>query len=153
MGDARGMLGLSRLNNRGSNGPDDVMDYQLRINADESGWLAQREPNEENAFYWCEKAAVEHELSEAEFLLGWYYEIGLGVPRDYSKAQWYYKKAASKGNGMAIKRLLNQENSVSKQQHDLIKNTNVISKNYLDHHQSKNITTTKRRESQQCSIM
>ncbi|KAI8089374.1 uncharacterized protein BX664DRAFT_263346, partial [Halteromyces radiatus] len=103
--DAQGMLGLSRLNNRGSHGPTDDKDLQQkRIFSDESGWLAQREPNEESAFYWCQKAA-DLELSEAEFLLGWYYEIGLGTPRDLEKAQWYYHKAAMKGNEEAYQRL------------------------------------------------
>ncbi|KAI9300050.1 hypothetical protein BJ944DRAFT_244572 [Cunninghamella echinulata] len=153
-GDPRGMVGLSRLNNKGSNGPDDDMDYQLRMNEDESGWLAQREPNEENAFYWCEKAAVQHELDEAEFLLGWYYEIGLGVPRDYAKAQWYYKKAASKGNDHALKRLLLQDNSVSKQQHDFIgsgkKNIVTTTTTTMD---GLTPTKTKGKDSQQCYIM
>ncbi|CAO3638859.1 unnamed protein product [Cunninghamella echinulata] len=152
-GDPRGMVGLSRLNNKGSNGPDDDMDFQLRMNRDESGWLVQREPNEENAFYWCEKAAVEHELDEAEFLLGWYYEIGLGVPRDYAKAQWYYKKAASKGNDHALKRLLLQDNSVSKQQHDFIgnaKKTITTTNTTMD---GLSPTKTKGKDSQQCYIM
>jgi TPR repeat protein len=66
-GDAQGMVGLSRLNNRGLHGPGD--DTQRRIALDESGWLAQREPNEESAFYWCQ-AAAEQDSPEGEFLLG-----------------------------------------------------------------------------------
>ncbi|SAL96697.1 hypothetical protein [Absidia glauca] len=38
-GDAQGMVGLSRLNNRGLHGPGD--DTQRRLALDESGWLAQ----------------------------------------------------------------------------------------------------------------
>ncbi|KAI8060041.1 hypothetical protein BC940DRAFT_312843 [Gongronella butleri] len=95
-GDHRGMLGLSRLNNCGCHGPNDK-DIQHRIDADTSGWLAAREPNEESAFYWCERAADEGQLPDAHFLLAWYYEVGLGVPRDGDKANWYYHKAARQG--------------------------------------------------------
>lgn len=68
-GDAQGMVGLSRLNNRGYYGPNDDKDFQQKLVQDESGWLAQRVPDEESAFYWCQKAAHQ-ELPEAEFLLG-----------------------------------------------------------------------------------
>ncbi|KAI8339053.1 hypothetical protein BC941DRAFT_501366 [Chlamydoabsidia padenii] len=101
-GDPQGMVGLSRLNNRGCHGPNDPI--QPKLAQDESGWLAQREPNEETAFYWCQKAA-DQESPEAEFLLGWYYEIGLGTPRDHEKAKWYYQKAAAAGNQDAQDRL------------------------------------------------
>ncbi|CAO3587839.1 unnamed protein product [Absidia cylindrospora] len=134
-GDAQGMIGLSRLNNRGVYGPGDDKDAFLqRLTLDESGWLAQRQPNEEKAFYWCQKAA-DQELPEAQFLLGWYYEIGLGTPRDHEKSQWHYLQAATNGNQDAKQRL--------------VKDTTTGTP--APHHQP--TTSTSKKESQQCALM
>lgn len=32
------------------------------------------------------------------FFFSWYYEIGIGVPRDFQQAHYYYAKACKKGN-------------------------------------------------------
>jgi TPR repeat protein len=70
-GDARAMLGLSRLYNKGSHGStdSDKASYKRRVAEDESGWLVQWDPDEELAFSWCRNAA-DQGLAEAEILLG-----------------------------------------------------------------------------------
>ncbi|ORZ21189.1 hypothetical protein BCR42DRAFT_448058 [Absidia repens] len=137
-GDAQGMIGLSRLNNRGVYGPDDEKDAFLqKLALDESGWLAQRQPNEEKAFYWCQKAA-DQELPEAQFLLGWYYEIGLGTPRDHEKSQWYYLQAATNGNQDANQRLLKDSSTGTPVSH---------------HPTTKPTASTSKKDSPQCALM
>ncbi|KAL0073571.1 hypothetical protein F4703DRAFT_1745939 [Phycomyces blakesleeanus] len=108
------MLGLSCLANQGNRGPGDN-DLHGRLGRDTSGWLATTPPNEDTAFYWCQLAAKK-QYPEAMFLLGWYYEAGIGVLRDYDLAQAYYQKAAKKGHEGARIRLL-KTNSVTRQQH------------------------------------
>ncbi|KAI9007492.1 hypothetical protein CLU79DRAFT_778594, partial [Phycomyces nitens] len=108
------MLGLSCLANQGNRGPGDV-DLHSRLNRDTSGWLATTPPNEDTAFYWCQLSAKK-QYPEAMFLLGWYYEAGIGVLRDYDFAQTYYQRATKKGHEGARIRLL-KTNSVTRQQH------------------------------------
>ncbi|KAF7730559.1 hypothetical protein EC973_001940 [Apophysomyces ossiformis] len=136
-GNAQAMLGLSRLYNRGSHGPNDE-DEDRRLIQDESGWLASAEPNEDEAFHWCQRAA-DTGLDDAWFLLGWYYEAGIGAPRDYEQAIAHYQKAAAKGHAGAEIRL-GKTNSVTRQQHEEGKRTTLRS-------------TDLRRDSQTCVIM
>ncbi|KAI9274673.1 hypothetical protein BDA99DRAFT_498207 [Phascolomyces articulosus] len=56
------------------------------------------------AFRWCQRAA-ERGLKEAEFTLGTYYEIGVGITIDYPRALEYFGKAASKGHVEAAGKL------------------------------------------------
>lgn len=62
------MLGLSRLYNGGSHGPDDH-DEMLRRANDGSGWLLSHPKDEDRSFYWCKRAA-QGGLPEALYLLG-----------------------------------------------------------------------------------
>ncbi|KAG0190511.1 hypothetical protein DFQ28_001950 [Apophysomyces sp. BC1034] len=114
-GNAQAMLGLSRLCNRGSHGPNDE-DEERRVAQDESGWIATTVRNEDEAFHWCQRAA-DAGLDDAWFLLGWYYEAGIGAPRDFEKAIAHYQKAAGKGHAGAEIRL-GKTNSVTRQQHE-----------------------------------
>ncbi|KAI8076798.1 uncharacterized protein BX664DRAFT_343948 [Halteromyces radiatus] len=99
------MLALSRLYNGGCHGPSD-QDEQSRLANDVSGWLQAHPKNEELSFYWCQRAAKSG-LPDALFLLGWYYEIGLGVPRDYQYSMDCYQEAANKGHKEAKARFRN----------------------------------------------
>ncbi|ORZ06879.1 hypothetical protein BCR42DRAFT_456217 [Absidia repens] len=109
------MLGLSRLYNGGCHGPNDN-DEHLRLTNDVSGWLVSTPKDEDQSFYWCQRAA-EDELPDALYLLGWYYEIGWGVPRNYPYSVECYQRAARKGQLDAMARLTNR-NSFTRQQHE-----------------------------------
>ncbi|KAG0277812.1 hypothetical protein BGZ95_005306 [Linnemannia exigua] len=75
-----------------------------------SGWyltghpqgLAQSEPL---AYEWASKAA-RRGWSKAEYTLGHYHEVGIGVPQDLQLAKQWYLKAAARGNERALLRLL-----------------------------------------------
>jgi hypothetical protein len=47
------------------------------------------------------RKAAEQGDAGAQFSLGWMYEIGKGVPQDYSEAAKWYRKAAEQGLGSA----------------------------------------------------
>ena len=66
LGDAEGMLGLSRLYNEDRHGPDDI---ENRMERDVSQWLIGLGRNEDASLLWCSRAA-EQGLDEAIFLLG-----------------------------------------------------------------------------------
>jgi TPR repeat protein len=120
-GNAKAMLGLCRLNNRGSHGPGD-QNEATRLENDVSGWLAGTPVNEDLAFSWCEKAAKAGNV-DALALLGWFYECGFGQPRDFGRAEKYYELAAEKGDLGAKSRLLKSNKSITKQQHEGITGT------------------------------
>lgn len=67
-GNAKAMLGLCRLHNRGNHGPGDNNEA-FRLENDVSGWLAATPVNEDVSFQWCEKAAKAG-LVDALALLG-----------------------------------------------------------------------------------
>jgi TPR repeat protein len=120
-GNSKAMLGLCRLNNRGSHGPGDQNEAH-RLENDVSGWLAATPVNEDLAFSWCDKAAKAGN-TDALALMGWFYECGFGAPRDFERAEKYYVMAAEKGDLGAKSRLLNTNRSITKQQHEGIKGT------------------------------
>ncbi|KAI9282544.1 hypothetical protein BY458DRAFT_496539 [Sporodiniella umbellata] len=91
------MLALSRIYNQGIQVPQEQIDEQkLLFEHDESQWTKTNTRDEDAAFHWCRMAAS-HRLPDAYYLLGWYYEMGMGVPRNYKQAYRYYHKA-SKAN-------------------------------------------------------
>jgi len=53
------------------------------------------------AVYSYRKAADQGD-ADAQFMLGWCYENGLGVERDYDQAQAWYQKAADQGHQFAM---------------------------------------------------
>ncbi|KAG0257301.1 hypothetical protein DFQ27_005207 [Actinomortierella ambigua] len=57
------------------------------------------------AYEWAHKAALRG-WSKAEYTLGHYHEVGIGVAPDLGLAQQWYLKAASRGNERALLRLL-----------------------------------------------
>ncbi|KAI7877253.1 HCP-like protein [Lichtheimia hyalospora FSU 10163] len=128
--DASAMLGLARLYNGGTHGPDDF-DEAWRCEHDVSRWLEVTGRNEDASFYWCQ-CASEQELVDALYLLGWYYETGFGTPKDHVRAQLYYQRAVNKGCTDAVARLKHLDTATSI---------------------TTGTTTHDRRDSQQCIIM
>ncbi|KAJ3112756.1 hypothetical protein HDU96_004210 [Phlyctochytrium bullatum] len=61
-------------------------------------------PNQEQAMYWCEKAA-EKDHCEAQFALGYFFEKGIGTLPNLDTAMDWYKKAAAGGSQRAKARL------------------------------------------------
>ncbi|KAG0241032.1 hypothetical protein BGX31_001492 [Mortierella sp. GBA43] len=75
-----------------------------------SGWYLTGHPqgllqSEPLAYEWASKAA-HRGWSKAEYTLGHYHEVGIGVPQDLDIAKQWYIKAASQGNERALLRLL-----------------------------------------------
>ncbi|KAF9203407.1 hypothetical protein BGZ49_006462, partial [Haplosporangium sp. Z 27] len=75
-----------------------------------SGWYLTGHPqglvqSEPLAYHWASKAARKG-WSKAEYTLGHYHEVGIGVAQDLGVAKQWYIKAASKGNERALLRLL-----------------------------------------------
>ncbi|KAF9116989.1 hypothetical protein BGX27_007043 [Mortierella sp. AM989] len=75
-----------------------------------SGWYLTGHPqgliqSEPLAYEWASKAA-RRGWSKAEYTLGHYHEVGIGVPQDLGVAKQWYLKAAAKGNERALLRLL-----------------------------------------------
>ncbi|KAI8891426.1 hypothetical protein K501DRAFT_205153 [Backusella circina FSU 941] len=103
--DAHAMLGLSRLCNHAAQAPPEQQEKQLlSFQNDESGWLKTHVRDPEAAFRWCRMAAYKH-LPEAYYLLGWYFENGIGIEQDYRQAQYYYSKASKGGYKDATSRI------------------------------------------------
>lgn len=59
--------------------------------------------NEERAFYLVQQAA-EQKLPRALYTLGYFYEGGIGIPKNVEMAFRYYNMAADQGNIVLIKR-------------------------------------------------
>lgn len=62
------------------------------------------ETSEEQAFAWAYRAAMAG-LPKAEYALGYFYEVGIGVAQDVHQAVPWYLKAAEHGEKRATKRL------------------------------------------------
>ncbi|CCH42933.1 Activator of C kinase protein 1 [Wickerhamomyces ciferrii] len=74
-----------------------------------SGWYLTGakgilEPNDKEAFLWARKSA-ESGFDKAEYALGYYYEVGLGVQADPELSRKFYLKAATQGHDKAIAKL------------------------------------------------
>ncbi|CAO3591323.1 unnamed protein product [Absidia cylindrospora] len=68
------------------------------------GWM---EPSDEQAFAWALRAtqASGGGLARAEYAVGYFYEVGIGIERNQTMALEYYQKAANHGEKRAIQRL------------------------------------------------
>ncbi|CEP10660.1 hypothetical protein [Parasitella parasitica] len=113
------MLGLSRICNQGVKVPaEQQMEQLANFEQDESRWTKNQPRDEDAAFKWCHSAAKQN-LADACYLLGWYYEISIGVPRDFAQAHYYYSKAVKKGNHKeAQNRIQLLESLVKEQKND-----------------------------------
>ncbi|KAG0372191.1 hypothetical protein BGX24_000584, partial [Mortierella sp. AD032] len=56
------------------------------------------------AYLWARKAA-DKGLARAEYAVGYYSEVGIGVKQDLEEARRWYLRSAAQGNGRAKKRL------------------------------------------------
>lgn len=74
--------------------------------------------NEQLAWTFAERAA-RHSVPTAEFAMGYYYEVGIGVAPDMEKCKEWYRKAAAQNNIDATERLaaLEHEEMLSRAQH------------------------------------
>ena len=84
--------------------------------------------NEQLAFKYAQDAA-EAGLPTGEFAMGYYYEIGIHVPKDTQEARRWYELAAEHGNKDARDRLesLNQSRTLTKQDHETTTLTRIKS--------------------------
>ncbi|EMR11441.1 hypothetical protein PNEG_00460 [Pneumocystis murina B123] len=74
-----------------------------------SGWYLTGAPgileqSDKEAYLWARKAA-EKGLTKAEYVIGYYLEIGIGVKSNRAEAKIWYKRASRKGFIRAIDRL------------------------------------------------
>lgn len=69
-----------------------------------SGAAGVLEQSDTDAFLWARKAA-ERRCTKAEYTLGTYFEIGIGVPADADEARRWYARAAAAGHKRAAQRL------------------------------------------------
>ncbi|KAI9142365.1 HCP-like protein, partial [Paraphysoderma sedebokerense] len=60
--------------------------------------------SDEQAYAWARKAA-DKGLSKAEYAVGYYSEMGIGVPQSLDEARRWYQRAAAQGNRKAMQRL------------------------------------------------
>jgi TPR repeat protein len=75
-----------------------------------SGWLLSGCPevldrNEREAFLWAQKAALQRH-PRAEYTLGYFLELGIGVAVNLPKALKWYAAASKHGDALARKRLV-----------------------------------------------
>lgn len=60
--------------------------------------------SDEDAYLWARRAA-EKELPKAEYAVGYFTEVGIGITKNPNEAMEWYKKAAEHGDKRAIQRL------------------------------------------------
>ncbi|RCH91558.1 hypothetical protein CU098_003752, partial [Rhizopus stolonifer] len=138
------MLGLSRLYNQGVQAPPEQAEQQSAIfEQDESGWIKTHGRDEDAAFRWCHLAA-DQRVPDACYLLGWYYEMGIGVPRDYQQAHHYYSKAVKRGNHKEAKARIDLLESLVKHQKNEKKRMAT---------QDKKLSMASKNRDSQCTIM
>jgi TPR repeat protein len=84
--------------------------------------------NEQLAYKYGEQAA-DAGLATGEFAMGYYYEIGIHVPRDVRQARNWYELAAEHGNKDAKERLqgLNNSQTLTKKDHETTTLTRIKS--------------------------
>ncbi|KAK9895428.1 HCP-like protein [Cystobasidium minutum MCA 4210] len=71
-----------------------------------SGWYLSTvlKPSDSEAYLWARRAANKG-LSKAEYAVGYYSEVGIGVKADLEEAKMWYLRAAASGNRRAMQRL------------------------------------------------
>jgi TPR repeat protein len=92
------------------------------------GYEKQFPKNEKLAFQYGE-AAADAGLPTGEFAMGYYYEIGIHVPKDLRQARMWYERAAEHGNKDSVRRLeeLEQSRTLSKKDHETTTLTRIKS--------------------------
>ncbi|OLY85295.1 Chitin synthase regulatory factor 3 [Smittium mucronatum] len=127
-----------------------------------SGWYLSGAPgvleqSDNFAFDWCSRAA-EQGLSRAQFGMGYYYDIGIGVERDSEKAMQWYRKAAENGSIEAKERLEKDDFaniSASKLRKQLTVNRKKKKKEQKEQKGQKEqkLVKEKNKEKEMCSLM
>ena len=85
------------------------------------------ESNEENSKNYTKavklfRKAAEKGHADAQYHLGLCYDQGIGVPKDKSEAEYWYRKAAKGGNSKAKSKLENiNKNEISQKKNDVVK--------------------------------
>lgn len=84
--------------------------------------------NEKLAFQYAKEAAAA-KLPTGQFAMGYYYEIGISVPKDLRQAAYWYELAAEHGNKDAVGRLesLKESKTLTKQDHETTTLTRIKS--------------------------
>ncbi|KAL2751908.1 hypothetical protein ACRALDRAFT_1053245 [Sodiomyces alcalophilus JCM 7366] len=84
--------------------------------------------NEQLAFQYAKEAAAA-KLPTGEFAMGYYYEIGISVPKDLRQAVYWYELAAEHGNKDAVGRLesLKESKTLTKKDHETTTLTRIKS--------------------------
>ncbi|TVY16859.1 Chitin synthase regulatory factor 4 [Lachnellula arida] len=79
------------------------------------------EKNEELAFTYAKRAAATG-MATAEFALGYFYEIGIYVPKDLHESESWYAKASQHGNQDALGRIdsIKKNNTLSRNDHEKV---------------------------------
>ncbi|THH03459.1 hypothetical protein EW145_g6235 [Phellinidium pouzarii] len=83
------------------------------------------------AYTFAEKAARKG-LPSAEFAMGYYWEVGIGTPKDVQKAMEWYEKASAHGSNDAKQRITALSQSVaqalSRKEHNTLAENNLVRK-------------------------
>jgi TPR repeat protein len=85
-----------------------------------SGWYLTGsegviQQSDTEAYLWARKAA-EHGLAKAEYALGYYTEVGIGVTPNLDEAKrWYYKAASMSLTPLSPERRLTRERPTAPQ--------------------------------------
>lgn len=69
--------------------------------------------NDTLAYQWARKAA-DKEMAKAEYAVGYYTEIGIGLPKNWEEAKVWYIRAADQGDPKAIQRLKDHSQTVKR---------------------------------------
>ncbi|KAI9301911.1 hypothetical protein BJ944DRAFT_270737 [Cunninghamella echinulata] len=82
-----------------------------------TAWYLVGSPNvlpqsDSDAYIWAKRAA-EKELPKAEYAVGYFTEVGIGINKNIEEAMVWYKKAAEHGDKRAIQRLQGKSNEKS----------------------------------------
>jgi TPR repeat protein len=77
--------------------------------------------NEEMAFTYAQRAAVSG-LATAQFAMGYFYEVGIYVPVNFTEAKAWYNRAAASGNQDAGKRIdaISRSKTLSRKDHESV---------------------------------
>ncbi|KAI9323586.1 hypothetical protein BX666DRAFT_1888308 [Dichotomocladium elegans] len=73
--------------------------------------------SDEEAYIWARRAA-EKDLPKAEYAVGYFTEVGIGIAKDAAEAMHWYKKAAEHGDKRAIQRLQGKNISTNSKRKD-----------------------------------
>lgn len=94
----------------------------------------------------------------------WYYEVGIGIPRDFQQAHHFYSKAAKKGNHKEaqdrvnllesmVKHQKNEKKRTMAQEKKRASNANILSPNNNNNNNNNESKSNSKSKDSQCVIM